>query len=182
MPGGKAMKKTIFILVALTLLCAAFIIPTAAYTDGEVIYSEDFTNPTLDYTDKNDNYEAVVVNGKLELTCFSGSKREQGMLASARGVALKPKKEDPRGNMVVFSAATDDETAFPYEQKGHGLFTYYLLKKLQESKGNASLGELSTYITENVKRQSVVINRKVHTPTATPSTSLVNEWTDMRLK
>ena len=68
------MKKTIFILVALTLLCAAFIIPTAAYTDGEVIYSEDFTNPTLDYTDKNDNYEAVVVNGKLELTCFSGSK------------------------------------------------------------------------------------------------------------
>lgn len=114
--------------------------------------------------------------------CFSGSKREQGMLASARGVALKPKKEDPRGNMVVFSAATDDETAFPYEQKGHGLFTYYLLKKLQESKGNASLGELSTYITENVKRQSVVINRKVQTPTATPSTSLVNEWTDMRLK
>ena len=114
--------------------------------------------------------------------CFSGSKREQGMLASARGVALKPKKEDPRGNMVVFSAATDDETAFPYEQKGHGLFTYYLLKKLQESKGNASLGELSTYITENVKRQSVVINRKVQTPTATPSTSLLNEWTGMRLK
>lgn len=114
--------------------------------------------------------------------CFSGSKREQGMLASARGVALKPKKEDPRGNMVVFSAATDDETAFPYEQKGHGLFTYYLLKKLQESKGDVSLGELSAYITENVKRQSVVINRKVQTPTATPSTALIDGWTEMRLK
>lgn len=114
--------------------------------------------------------------------CFSGSKREQGMLASARGVALKPKKEAPRGNMVVFSAATDDETAFPYEQKGHGLFTYYLLKKLQESKGDVSLGELSTYITENVKRQSVVINRKVQTPTATPSSSLIDGWTKMRLK
>ena len=114
--------------------------------------------------------------------CFSGSKREQGMLASARGVALKPKKEAPRGNMVVFSAATDDETAFPYEQKGHGLFTYYLLKKLQETKGNVSLGELSNYITENVKRQSVVINRKVQTPTATPSSSLIGGWTEMRLK
>lgn len=114
--------------------------------------------------------------------CFSGSKREQGMLASARGVALTPKKEAPRGNMVVFSAATDDETAFPYEQKGHGLFTYYLLKKLQETKGDVSLGELSTYITENVKRQSVVINRKVQTPTATPSNSLLGGWTEMRLK
>ena len=114
--------------------------------------------------------------------CFSGSKREQGMLASARGVALKPKKEAPRGNMVVFSAATDDETAFTYEQKGHGLFTYYLLKKLQETKGNVSLGELSNYITENVKRQSVVINRKVQTPTATPSSSLIGGWTEMRLK
>lgn len=114
--------------------------------------------------------------------CFSGSKREQGMLASARGVALKPKKEAPRGNMVVFSAATDDETAFPYEQKGHGLFTYYLLKKLQETEGNVSLGELSNYITENVKRQSVVINRKVQTPTATPSSSLIGGWTEMRLK
>ena len=102
--------------------------------------------------------------------CFSGSKREEGMLASARGVALKAKQEDPRGNMVVFSAASGDETAFPYSAKGHGLFTYYLLKKLQESKGDVNLGELSDYISENVKQQSVVINRKVQTPTATPST------------
>lgn len=114
--------------------------------------------------------------------CFSGSQREGGMLASARGVALKTKKEDPRGNMVVFSAATDDETAFPYTQKGHGLFTYYLLKKLQESKGDASLGELSEYITKNVKQQSVIINHKIQTPTATPSTSMADGWRNIKLK
>ena len=114
--------------------------------------------------------------------CFSGSKREDGMLASARGVALKAKKEDPRGNMVVFSAATDDETAFPYKEKGHGLFTYYLLKALQESKGSASLGELSDYITSNVRQQSVVINHKTQTPTATPSSTLTANWRSMTLK
>lgn len=114
--------------------------------------------------------------------CFSGSKREEGMLASARGVALKAKQEDPRGNMVVFSAASGDETAFPYSAKGHGLFTYYLLKKLQESKGDVNLGELSDYISENVKQQSVVINRKVQTPTATPSTWIATEWKEMTLK
>ena len=114
--------------------------------------------------------------------CFSGSKREEGMLASARGVALKAKQEDPRGNMVVFSAASGDETAFPYSAKGHGLFTYYLLKKLQESKGDVNLGELSDYISENVKQQSVVINRKVQTPTATHSTWIATGWKEMTLK
>lgn len=113
--------------------------------------------------------------------CFSGSKREEGMLASARGVALKAKKEDPRGNMVVFSAASDDETAYPFKKESHGLFTYYLLKKLQESKGEATLGEISDYVRENVARQSVIINRKAQTSTATPSESMAQTWRDVRL-
>ena len=82
------------------------------------------------------------------------------MLASARGVALKAKGDVPQGNMVVFSAASGDETAYPYKEKGHGLFTYFLLKKLQESKGDCTLGELGEYIQTNVRQQSVVINRR----------------------
>lgn len=114
--------------------------------------------------------------------CFSGAQRDGGMLASARGVALKAKKEDPKGNMVIFSAASGDETAFPYKEKGHGLFTYFLLKKLQASKGDVTLQELGNYITENVKQQSVVVNRKVQTPTVSPSTSLVENWQKLKLK
>lgn len=114
--------------------------------------------------------------------CFSGAKRDGGMLASARGVALKAKKEDPKGNMVIFSAASDAETAFPYQEKGHGLFTYFLLKKLQESKGNATLQELGDYVTREVKRQSVVVNRKPQTPTVTPSESMAASWKTLRLK
>lgn len=114
--------------------------------------------------------------------CFSGAKRDGGMLASARGVALKAKAEAPQGNMVIFSAASGDETAFPYEEKGHGLFTYFLLKKLQESKGNVTLEELGSYIQQNVKRQSVVVNRKSQTPTVTPSTSVSDSWKRLRLR
>ena len=113
--------------------------------------------------------------------CFSGSKREEGMLASARGVALKAKKEDPRGNMVVFSAASDDETAYPYKTKGHGLFTYFLLKKLQESKGHATLGEISDYVKTNVAQQSIRINQKSQTATTTPSETMTETWRDMHL-
>ena len=74
--------------------------------------------------------------------CFSGTKRESGMLASARGVAIKVRDEVPQGKLVVFTAAQGDETAYQYAEKGHGMFTYFLLKKLQESKGDVTLGEL----------------------------------------
>ena len=108
--------------------------------------------------------------------CFSGSQRGDGMLASARGVAIKAKEEKLHGNLVVFSAASGDETAYPYREKGHGIFTYFLLKKLQETKGAVTLGELSDYVTTNVKRQSVVTNRKSQTPTVIYSESVGMDW------
>lgn len=108
--------------------------------------------------------------------CFSGSQRGDGMLASARGVAIKAKEEMLHGNLVVFSAASGDETAYPYREKGHGMFTYFLLKKLQETKGDVTLGELSDYVTTNVKRQSVVTNRKSQTPTVIYSESVGMDW------
>ena len=114
--------------------------------------------------------------------CFSGAKRGEGMLASARGVAIKAKPEAPKGNMVVFSAAQGDETAYPYEDKGHGLFTYFLLKKLQETKGQVSLGELAQYVQQQVSRRSIVTNGKSQTPCVTPSESVVGTWKGKMLR
>ena len=114
--------------------------------------------------------------------CFSGSKRENGMLASARGVALVAKGGVPKGNMVVFSAAQGDETAYPNYDEKHGMFTYFLLKKLQETVGNVTLQELGDYITENVKQQSLLLNNKAQTPCVTPSSSLGTSWCDWKLK
>ena len=114
--------------------------------------------------------------------CFSGSKREEGMLASARGVALKAKSGVPQGNMVVFSAAQGDETAYPNREQQHGLFTYYLLKKLQETEGNVTLKELGDYVTKQVGQQSLLLNSKKQTPCVTPSASLGAEWQTWKLK
>ena len=114
--------------------------------------------------------------------CFSGAQRGDGMLASARGVAIKAKSAAPQGNIVVFSAASGDETAYPYKEKGHGMFTYFLLKKLNETKGNVTLGELGDYITTQVKQQSIVVNRKSQTPTVVPSSAMSGEWRGWKLK
>ena len=114
--------------------------------------------------------------------CFSGAKREDQMLYEARGVAIKVKEEAPKGNMLVFSAAQGDETAHQMEEKHHGLFTYFLLKELQATKGDVDMGTLTEYVTRQVKRQSVVINNKKQTPTVIPSQALVNSWQSMKLK
>ncbi len=114
--------------------------------------------------------------------CFSGATRDGGMMAAARGVAIKAKTEVPQGKLVVLSAAQGDETAYPYKEKNHGLFTYYLLKKLQSTNGEATMGQISDYVKENVSRQSIIINGKSQTPTLNAATSIRNNWQNWKLK
>lgn len=112
--------------------------------------------------------------------CFSGANHGDGMLIpQSMGVSIKPRESQPIGNMVVLSATQGDETAFPYHSKKHGLFTYWVLKKLQESKGYVTLGELCDFVTDNVKKTSVVENRKRQTPTVATSASLSDSWRDL---
>ena len=107
--------------------------------------------------------------------CFSGAKRDGKMLASSRGVAIKAKIDPVSDNTVVFSAAQGDETAYPYKSQKHGMFTYYVLEKMQQSGGYTTLGELSNYVTQQVKRKAVVENNgKSQTPTVIASSGNSN--------
>ena len=107
--------------------------------------------------------------------CFSGARRDGQMLASSRGVAIKVKDTPVTGNMVVFSAAQGNETAYPYKEKHHGLFTYFVLKQLHQYGGHITLGELSDYVTKQVSRTSIVKNEKSQTPSIIASNS-VKDW------
>lgn len=113
--------------------------------------------------------------------CFSGAVRGDGMLSHARGIAIKANPGAPKGNTIVLSAASGQETAFPHPQQGHGLFTYFLLKKLQETGGNVTIGELADYVTEKVSRESVLLNNKPQTPTVIRSTDLGDAWRSLPL-
>ena len=124
------------------------------------------------------------VNSVLVLldACFSGSQRNGGMLTKSKGVAMKPKAEVLKGNVIVLAASQGDETAYPYDEKGHGLFTYYILKKLQESKGNTTLEELSNYVVSHVSQTSVVKNEKIQIPAIQTSAALTDRWRNLKLK
>lgn len=114
--------------------------------------------------------------------CFTGANRDGSMLVAARGVAREAKKEEIEGNTIVFSAASGDETAMPFKDKRHGLFTYFLLKKLQETSGNVTYGELAEYINTNVKSEAFLTNEKPQNPVIATSKDFATSWKSVKMK
>jgi WD40 repeat protein len=109
--------------------------------------------------------------------CFSGGARNQGLIA-ARGVKIVPKETEKavKKKLVVFSASTGDQSSLPYAEKKHGMFSYYLLQKLNETHGNVTYKELSEYVSEQVSIKSFMINSKQQEPQTNVSPEVQNEW------
>lgn len=107
--------------------------------------------------------------------CFSGGGRTQGLLA-ARGVRIKPKTDAISGNMVVFSASSGEQTALPLRSEKHGLFTFYLLRKLQETQGRVTYGELEQYLRQNVGQDALRKNGKSQDPEVFYSPQVAETW------
>lgn len=153
----------------------AFLMPVDADgTDTGVCYS---LKKVYDDIDKLKLKQCVMFMD----ACFSGAKRDEGMIVAARGVAIKAKEEKPKSSTIVFTATSDDEAAYSYNDEQHGLFTYYLLKKLQETKGQVTLGELANYLTTKVKQNSILINGKKQTPTVMVSDEFSKTWKNLKL-
>lgn len=113
--------------------------------------------------------------------CFSGAQRGGDMIVAARGVKLRPKEVTPAGKTIVFSATSDDEAAHSHKEEQHGLFTYFLLSKLQETKGKTSLGELADYLREKVALESRRINNIPQTPKVAVAPRLADSWKSIKL-
>ena len=127
-----------------------------------------------------DLYQSLSATNAQRITvfldaCFSGGGRDMGLVAS-RGIKVTPKKDELTGNIVVFSATSADQTALPYRDKKHGMFTYFLLKKLQDSKGECSYSELFDYLNKNIGESSLRVNRKDQTPEVNTSLQVQDSW------
>jgi len=113
--------------------------------------------------------------------CFSGGGRNEG-LVSARGVKIKPKENVLTGNIVVFAASSGEQSSLSYKDKNHGLFTYYLLKKVQETAGEVTYKELSDYLKEQVSIRSALVNQKEQNPQTLISNSVKDSWHNWKIK
>ena len=114
--------------------------------------------------------------------CFSGNDREDvaAVDENHRGIVREVKQEAVTGNVVVLTAASGTETALSYDEKAHGLFSYYLMKKLQQTKGNVTYGELYDYVKKEVMRKSVVSKGKKQTPSVSFSNQISDSWKQLK--
>ena len=107
--------------------------------------------------------------------CFTGGGRNKS-LVSSRGIKIKPKQGSLSGNLVVFSASNGNQSSLPFHKEKHGMFTYHLLKKFQESKGSTTFGELYSYLKEKVSLESLKVNKTEQDPKINVSNQVESQW------
>jgi len=104
--------------------------------------------------------------------CFSGSGGRSVLAEGARPlvtrVSVKPKKDS---SLTVLTAASGDEITTTLKEKGHGIFTYYLLEGLNASE-EVSASSLFSYIKPRVQDEARRQNRD-QTPTLQSKTGPV---------
>ncbi|MDA0902551.1 MAG: caspase family protein, partial [Proteobacteria bacterium] len=144
--------------------------------------STSYLNNAISLDDLYDKFSKTGAKRVLAFVdaCFSGGARENSLFVS-RGVKINPKMTNISNNLVVFSASSESQSALPYEEQGHGMFTYYLLNKLKESSGKIPLGELYDYISEEVSLNSLKINQTEQEPNVIFSPTIENKWRNWQL-
>ena len=113
--------------------------------------------------------------------CFSGVNRDDKELDQHKGGKLKPKSGSPMGNTVVFAAAQGMQTAFVNDEEQHGMFTYFLLKKLQKTKGDVTLYDLAYYLITEVPMKSLDLHEKNQLPSVIASPQVQDQWQKWKL-
>ncbi len=110
-------------------------------------------------------------------SCFSGAGGKSVIAKGARPLVMHLEDDiRPLKNVTVISASSGDEISSTYEEKRHGLFTYYLLKGIKgegdENKdGKIEIGELYAYLKPQVGRTA----RKLYNNGQSPQLIAPNE-------
>ncbi len=103
-------------------------------------------------------------------SCFSGAGGRSVIAKGARPLVMNISGNLALSkNMTVMSASSGEQISSTYDEKGHGLFTYFLLKGIKDEDvikpdGSLKMDDLMGYIKPQVER----IARKKYNNTQTP--------------
>jgi hypothetical protein len=130
----------------------AFLVPY----DGDPAFLETTAYPLKRLYDTLSGLSAKQITVVMD-SCFSGAGGRSVIAQGARPMLIKV--ENPMAaaqNIVVLSAAAENQISTAFPEKRHGLFTYYFLKGLQgEADGNkdgaVSIEELYGYVRPKVE-------------------------------
>lgn len=153
----------------------AYLIPS----DGDPQYLEDTAYPVKRLYEKLEALKAARVIVALD-ACFSGA---GGRSVLAKGTRPLVSKVDlvggPLRKTLAFSASAADQISGVAEGQGHGLFTYFLLRGLNETQGAAKAKDLFAYFSPRVEDEAKRANRD-QTPQMLPAEAGPRERWSMR--
>lgn len=101
--------------------------------------------------------------------CFSGAGGRSVIAKGARPLVMNLPSTALSKNMTVLSASSGEQISSAYDEKGHGLFTYFMLKGIKNEDvvmpdGSIKMADLFSYIKPQVER----IARKQYNNEQTP--------------
>lgn len=144
----------------------AFLVPY----DGDPSFIEETGYSLERLYDKLGKLNARKVIVALD-SCFSGAGGRSVLAKGARPLVMaKDTSVALAKQIVVMAAASGDQVSSSYEEKGHGVFTYFLLNGIKEhlegSKGREGLAveTLYDYLKPQVERVSRKLNNNEQTP------------------
>lgn len=109
--------------------------------------------------------------------CFSGGYKSKEPLVAQKGVRVVPKYSVMSGKLICFSSSSGEQTSSVFYDKRQGYFTYYLIKTIQDAKGNISLGDLYNRTREKVEAATAVSGKL-----QSPQVLVSPDWTDWNTK
>lgn len=86
------------------------------------------------------------------------------MLNVFRDGETRPEWLRPNERIVTFFAAGEDGAALPYPEERHGIFTYFVLKALQQHPDGISYGDLFDFVSSGVRRVASELYGAVQSP------------------
>jgi uncharacterized caspase-like protein len=91
-------------------------------------------------------------------SCFSGAGGRSVIAKGSRPLVMNLQTATAlAANMTVLSASSGEQTSSTYDEKGHGLFTYFMLKGIKDENvvkpdGSIAINDLFDYIKPQVER------------------------------
>ena len=146
-----------------------YLIPT------DILLTEPAEGISLDYF--YDRISSLNARKKLVFldACYSGQGRAGGWFEYVKY------QSEIRGNVLVFTATSSKQRSMPYNEKRHGLFTYYLLSTIKEHNGQITINELYEKMEDAVFRASVNVNNSQQTPELIKGEGIEKDWKNWML-
>ncbi|MEY4594332.1 MAG: hypothetical protein RIQ47_742 [Bacteroidota bacterium] len=131
--------------------------------------------------DFRDMMDKISCSGKLSVfaftdACFSGRTRDGATTLAARGIRYEPVKGSLPERVVLFAAAKENQFAFSWNEKQHGLFTAVLLEKLRNSPSGTSWNDVVNTVKPEVMEKAARMHFAAQEPVLTGSPAALQHF------